>query len=98
LKEDTGLVEPDDGVREIELLEDDAGVVREVGDVVLEVLAGLGATQIAKRVFGRVVERVAGGLTENQVKIDPGILEGGMAFADTFAGRLQYAFQVGAAG
>ena len=36
---------------EVELLEDDAGVVREVGDVVLEVLAGLCATQCGQRVF-----------------------------------------------
>jgi hypothetical protein len=48
LEQHAGLVEPDDGVREIELLEDDASVVREVGDVVLEVLAGLGAAQIAQ--------------------------------------------------
>ena len=65
LEEDTGLVETNDGVREVELLEDDAGVVREMGDVVLEVLAGLGAAQCGQRVFGGVVERVACCLPEN---------------------------------
>ncbi|MPN14498.1 hypothetical protein SDC9_161825 [bioreactor metagenome] len=65
LKEDTGLVEPKDGVREVELLEDDSGVVREVGDVVLKVLASFRAAQIAQGVFGGVVERVAGCLPEH---------------------------------
>ncbi len=65
LEEDAGLIETNDGVREIELLEYDASVVREVGDIVLEVLAGLGAAQIAQGVFGGVVERVAGCLAEH---------------------------------
>ena len=47
LEQHPSLVEPDDGIGEIELLEDDPRVVGEVRDVVLKVLAGLGAPNVA---------------------------------------------------
>ena len=37
LEEDTGLVEPDDGIGEVKLLENYPGVIREMGNVILQV-------------------------------------------------------------
>ena len=45
LVEQTRLVQADEGVREVELLEDDASVVREPRHVVLQVLPRLGAAE-----------------------------------------------------
>lgn len=59
----------------------------------LEVLAGLGAAQITQRVFRCVVERVASGLTQDQVNVDPGCLMSSMRVTDFLAGRLQNALK-----
>ncbi len=51
LEQHTGFVESNNGIGKIELFKDNAGIIRKMGDIVLKVLARLGASKIANLVF-----------------------------------------------
>lgn len=93
LVEDPGLVHPGHRVREVELLEDDAGVVGEGSDVILEVLAGPGRAEAAQVVIRGVVERVAGLGPQDHAQINRAVLHRLDGFAHLIPGRFQHAFQ-----
>ena len=93
LVEQACLVEADNRIGEVELLEDDASVVRELRHVVLEVLASLCTTQRSQRVAGCVVERVARHLTEDQIQVDAAVPMRLVSGLDIFPRFLQYAFK-----
>ena len=71
LVENTLLVHLADRVDKIELLEDHAGIARELRDVVLKVLPGAARPKCFKAIARGIVERVAGGLTQDDIDIEP---------------------------
>ena len=93
LVEDPGLVHPGERVGEVELFEDDARVVRERCDVVLEVLAGPGRAEAAQVVVRGVVERVTGLGPEDHAQVNRALLHGLDGFAHLVPSRFQHAFQ-----
>ncbi len=93
LEQDSGLVEPDYGVAEIELLENDSCVVGKLGDVILEILAGFRAPEGSERVFRGVVERIAGDLAKDQVEIESAFLVCQIIFSNLRPRGLKNAFE-----
>lgn len=93
LVEDPGLVHPGERVGEVELFKDDPRIVREGGDVVLEVLTGAGRAEAAQVVVRGVVERVACLRAQDDVQVYPAVLHRLDGFANLIPGRLQNAFQ-----
>ena len=86
LEENASLIETNDGVREIELLEDDASVVRRSGRYSLGGSGGSWCYPDCPRRIRKCCRTGSGLPGEAQVNIDPGILECGMRFTNVLRG------------
>src|ERR1039458_6821869 len=85
--------QPADGVREIKLLEDDAGICRKAGNVIFEVLTSLGGSQRLQRILRSVVEGVFRSTPEDEVQVDAALLVLFVSFQHRFTGGFKHALQ-----
>ena len=92
-EEDSSLVQLGDHAGKLELLEDRPGVVGELGDIVLKVLAGLGGTEVVEGVLAHVVEGQARHLPEDAVQRQPGVFVFLVGSPNLFSAGLQDALQ-----
>lgn len=93
LEQKPSLIQPDHRIGKVELVEDDSGVVRKVGNVVLKVLPGFGSAKRTQCVFRGVVERESCALAQDQIDVNAGILVERIGIPDILPGGLQHAFQ-----
>jgi len=92
-EQDSSLVEPGHRIAEVELFENDPGVIGKSGDIISEILACFRAAEGSKRVFGGVVERIARGLAKDQIEVESAFFMCKIFFSDLLPGRFKNAFE-----